>query len=130
MESVLLVEDEPLVSMVQADALTEAGYLVHPALDGASALAVARAVGLSAAIIDMGLPDCSGDYVARELRIRHPTLPILICTGYDATALEGVTKDLGVRIVEKPIDESGLIATLREHMRKAAEIESPRGTVA
>lgn len=65
--------------------------------DGASALAMAKAVGVAAAIIDMGLPDSNGDHVARELRARYPRLPILICTGYDTAALETATKDIGVR---------------------------------
>lgn len=121
MESILLVEDEYLVAVAQTEALTNAGYLVHPVTDGASAIAVARAVGLSAAIIDMGLPDCSGDHVARQLRARYPLLPILICTGCDSTASSTETKSIGVCIVEKPIDDSELISKLQEHMRRQVQ---------
>lgn len=116
MDTILLVEDEPIIRMMQTEALTDAGFLVHPAADAASALAIARTVGVSAAIIDMGLPDGRGDTVARELRARSAALPILICTGYDAAALAAVTMDIDVRIIEKPIDDAALIGALREHI--------------
>jgi DNA-binding response OmpR family regulator len=113
----LLVEDELLIALAQTEALTDAGFLVHPVSNGASALAVAKTVGLSAAIIDMGLPDCSGDWLAQELRAISPSLPILICTGFASATLTEAVKALGVCIVEKPVDDVSLVFTLREHMR-------------
>lgn len=72
----------------------------------------------------MGLPDFSGDHVARELRALNPSLPILICTGYDSARVSEEIKTLGVCIVEKPIDEPALISTLRQHMRVGQSISS------
>jgi DNA-binding response OmpR family regulator len=120
-ESVLLVEDEWLIALAQTEALTAAGYLVHPVSSGAAALAVAKTVGLSAAIIDMGLPDCGGDQVARELRAISSLLPILICTGFASASVAKELKAIGVCIVEKPVDEGSLISTLREHIRTVSK---------
>jgi CheY-like chemotaxis protein len=124
---VLLVEDESLVALAQSEALTEAGFVVHTATSGSSALEAAETLSLSAAIIDMGLPDCGGDQVARQLRARNPALPILICTGYDTAALAKTTKDLLVRLIEKPIDEASLISILREHIQNFGRTSSPPG---
>lgn len=88
-----------------------------PSTVAATFSSAAETLDLSAAIIDMGLPDCGGDYVARHLRARRPTLPILICIGYDTAALAHTTAHLRVRLVEKPIDESSLVSTLREHIQ-------------
>lgn len=119
MTAILLVEDELLVSLVQEEILTEAGFNVFPASDGASALAAARAIKMRAAIIDLGLPDCSGIEVARELRRRHPALPIMICTGYDAAVFAEVVSGIDVEILQKPIDGDTLVGALLEQMKRA-----------
>jgi DNA-binding response OmpR family regulator len=68
-DNVLLVEDERLIAIAQTQAPTEAGFLVHPVRDGASALKVVSSVRVTAAIIDMGLPDVSGADVTNESNV-------------------------------------------------------------
>ena len=38
---------------------------------------------IALAIVDVGLPDIRGDVLVGELRARHPSLPIVVATGYE-----------------------------------------------
>lgn len=115
MGKILLIEDESLIALSLADALTQEGFDVHCESEGYAALATASSIKLSAAIIDLGLPDCSGELVARELRASHPTIPLIICTGFDANSLADVSEELEIRVLEKPFDEATLVHVIRQY---------------
>jgi CheY-like chemotaxis protein len=66
---VLYVEDEPVnVMLMQAIFARRPGYRLVVARDGASALALAPRVAPDLLMLDIGLPDCRGDELLRELR--------------------------------------------------------------
>ncbi len=59
--------------------------MVELATSATEALELADAAGtLDAVILDLGLPDRDGLEVARELRRRNASLPILILTARDS----------------------------------------------
>lgn len=102
---ILIVEDEVLVRMFAADALEEAGFKVEQAASAAEALGKVHALqhGLTAVVIDLGLPDRSGDEVAAEIRALHGTLPILIASGRSEGELrQRFAVDSRVAIMGKP----------------------------
>lgn len=82
MSSVLLAEDEFLIRAVLVDALGDAGMTCIEAATGQAALDVlAGDAPLAAIIVDLGLPDMSGERVI-EAAVRHrPGLPIVQCSG-------------------------------------------------
>ena len=82
MSSVLLAEDEFLIRAVLVDALGDAGFPCIEAAAGQVALDVlAGDAPLAAIIVDLGLPDMSGERVI-EAAVRHrPGLPIIQCSG-------------------------------------------------
>ena len=87
MSSVLLAEDEFLIRAVLVEALGEAGLECIEAPTGKAALAtITGNAALAAIIVDIGLPDMSGERVI-EAAIRHrPGVPIIRCSGNDAAA--------------------------------------------
>lgn len=112
---VLIVEDEILVRMFAVDVLEEAGFEVAQAANGAEALDHyrARAGDLAAVIIDLGLPDRSGDEVAAELRGLNLTLPIVIASGRSERELrDRFAADRAVAILPKPYTEPLLLEAL------------------
>lgn len=85
MPSVLLAEDEFLIRAVMIDALSSAGLECIEAATGQAALDVVTGTApLAAIIVDIGLPDMSGEKVI-EAALRHrPDVPIIRCSGDNA----------------------------------------------
>lgn len=112
---ILIVEDEVLVRMFAADALEEAGFQVEQASSAAEALSKVHALqaGLTAVVIDLGLPDRSGDEVAAEIRALHDRLPIVIASGRSEKELrQRFAVDSRVAIMVKPYTGPMLLEAL------------------
>ncbi|HJQ58110.1 MAG TPA: response regulator, partial [Vineibacter sp.] len=80
---ILVVEDEAVVQLALTEALRDLGFSVEPVGTAGAALERLHELGgaIDAAIVDIGLPDRSGDTLTVELRQRHVGLPIIIATG-------------------------------------------------
>lgn len=82
MSSVLLAEDEFLIRAVLADALVELGLSCIEAATGQQALDVVTGdAPLGAIIVDVGLPDMSGEQVIEAAMIHRPRTPVIRCSG-------------------------------------------------
>lgn len=104
---ILVVEDDALVRSALVMNLQDFGFAVTEAATVAEALAAADDGGaaLKPAIVDMGLPDGSGDGLVAELRTRLPGLPVIIATGRGPDELQQrQLDDLLVVLVPKPYE--------------------------
>jgi signal transduction histidine kinase/CheY-like chemotaxis protein len=113
---ILVVEDEPLVRMLLVQTLAEMGWLIEQAGSGREALTrfANLADVLSAAIVDLGLPDQPGDQVIREMRKLQPHLPVILATGYvDASLRERWSNDSLLQIIAKPYQPDDIRAALQ-----------------
>jgi DNA-binding response OmpR family regulator len=120
---ILLVEDELLISMVTAELLGDAGFLVEEAATATEAVEKLT-VRFAAAIVDIGLPDRPGDVLARELREAQADMPILIASGRDRREVARMFKDDDkVGCVSKPYDIDVLLDALRD-LGVTAEVEA------
>lgn len=113
MSSVLLAEDEFLIRAVVVDALGAIGLDCIEAATGQAALdVVAGSTALSAIIVDIGLPDMSGEKVI-EAALRHrPDVPIIRCSGDNAPS---AVASLRIHAFPKPYsveDLSRFVASL------------------
>ena len=118
MSSVLLAEDEFLIRAVLADALGALGLACIEAPTGQAALDVVIGdAPLCAIIVDIGLPDMSGEKVI-EAAIRHrPGTPIIRCSG-----ASGTVPDMGqkIHVFPKPYSASELSKFVASLISKAA----------
>ena len=74
--TVLVVEDERKLRELVRSYLERAGFTVLSTGSGAEAITLASAAAPDLVILDLGLPDVSGETVARELRaIAPPMMP-------------------------------------------------------
>ncbi|MEU9736856.1 response regulator transcription factor [Streptomyces sp. NPDC048002] len=117
---VLVVDDEPGLCEVLSVAVTEAGWQPYPALDGQSALRLARGCAPHAVVLDGMLPDLDGLHVLRRLRAEQPDLPVLMLTARDALehrldGLEAGADDY----VTKPFSLEEVVLRLRGLLRRA-----------
>jgi PAS domain S-box-containing protein len=115
-ETILLVEDEPLVRSVTARSLRSAGYQVLVAENGPSAIQLAahHAGALDLLITDVVMPGLSGPQVTAELRRLRPGLPALYLSGYaeDAIVHHGVV-DPSIEFLPKPFTADALLDRVR-----------------
>ncbi|MBC2901923.1 response regulator transcription factor [Streptomyces cupreus] len=117
---VLIVDDEPGLTELLSVAVTEAGWQPYPALDGHSALGLARACAPHAVVLDGMLPDLDGLQVLRRLLAEQPDLPVLMLTARDALehrldGLEAGADDY----VTKPFSLEEVVLRLRGLLRRA-----------
>jgi CheY-like chemotaxis protein len=113
--TVLIVEDEVVVSFFMRTLFEERGLQVASAATAAEALQLIADLGraLSAAIIDVGLPDTSGDQLVAPIRAVLPELPIVIATGFSETEFgRRFADDARVRVIGKPFDAPQLWSVL------------------
>ena len=119
---VLVVEDDADNASSMAMILGLCGHEVRVALDGPTALEVARLARLDVVILDLGLPGMDGCEVARRLSLAATgKLPFLIAvTGFgDADARRrSVESGIDLHLV-KPVDWEQL-RTLLERFQEVA----------
>ena len=104
-ETVLVVDDEPLLRMVMTDALQDSGYRALEAHDGPSALKILESdTRVDLLITDVGLPNgMNGRQVADAARQKRPGLKVLFVTGFAENAVVGHGQLApGMEIVTKP----------------------------
>ena len=82
-KTVLVVEDEPLVRWMVADALRDAGYSVVEAITADEALLYARARPVDFVFTDVRMPgSMDGVQLAHMLKREFPRLPIVVTSGH------------------------------------------------
>lgn len=84
-ETILLVEDNPLVLEFGRSALERLGYRVLTAQDGVEALEVfeAHQDEIALVIFDVVMPSMGGREAAGAVRHKKPNVAVLLTTGYD-----------------------------------------------
>jgi two-component system NtrC family sensor kinase len=112
---ILLVEDNPNVAEVTTAYLQQLGYQVNNVASARAALAVLQTESkIDLVISDIVMPGgMSGLDLADAIREKFPGLPVVLTTGYSASAQDAVRE--GIDVLQKPYD----IAALRKIIRNA-----------
>ncbi|PTL84951.1 response regulator transcription factor [Vitiosangium sp. GDMCC 1.1324] len=107
---VLLVDDDGIHRERLGRAFERRGFRVYGASDARGALAGARELGPSHAVVDLRLPDGSGLEVVRELKALDERMCIVVLTGYGsiATAVEAVRRG-ATHYLSKPADVDDIL---------------------
>jgi CheY-like chemotaxis protein len=114
-ETVLVVDDEPVVRMLVVDVLQELGYTAIEAEDGQSGLKVLQSPArIDLLITDIGLPGgLNGRQVADAARNLRPELKVLFITGYAENAvLSHGHIDAGMHVLTKPFAMEALASRI------------------
>jgi len=115
----LVVEDEPNIRELLATSLRFAGFEVHVAADGATALKQASTHHPDLVVLDVMLPDMDGFTVTRKLRESGRFLPIVFVTARDSVEdkVKGLTVG-GDDYVTKPFSLEEVVARIRAVLRR------------
>lgn len=112
---VLIVEDEPFIALDILLAIQQAGgEPIGPATTIAEALALIKADGIQAAILDVNLPD---GHIGPVLEALSPGIAVIVHTGV------GLPRDVKVRfpdvpVYTKPTPPATLAKRLADAMRR------------
>jgi len=82
MKKILVVDDEEAIRLLYKEELTEAGYQVDVAKDGAEALGKLQQARPDLMTIDLRMPGMDGIELLSQVRALHRDLPIIISTAY------------------------------------------------
>jgi CheY-like chemotaxis protein len=108
---VMVVDDESAIRSLQCRFLSDAGFSVIDAADGAAAIdLVTSAVQPDLVVADLNMPGMNGHEMARRLCATLPALKVLFVTGH-ADAVFGLKRTLGAdeAYLEKPFTRAGLV---------------------
>jgi PAS domain S-box-containing protein len=121
---VMLVDDDPRVRGVTELLLRGIGFDVLAMATGHDAIREfeQRPREVCIVVLDVTMPDLSGDQVLRELRRIRPDIPVLLCSGYSQEEMHGrfSERDLA-NFLQKPYAFDALRARLREIFEQAGE---------
>ncbi len=115
--TILVVDDEPLVRMVTVEILEDLGYEVLEASEGHSALKVLNArPDIDLLVTDVGLPNgMNGRQLADAVRQTRPDLNVLFVTGYAENAvLNHGHLEPGMQVMTKPFAADALARRVRD----------------
>jgi CheY-like chemotaxis protein len=110
--SVLVIDDDPDVRGFIVAALEEQGYRVRSASDGREGLAEMQREPADLVIIDFIMPGLSGAEVAKKMRAKAGSQPILFVSGYSETdAVKRMAPD--APLLAKPFRADALLKAVR-----------------
>jgi len=120
---VLVVDDEPEIRQLLADALAESQMELHVdvAASGSEALDRARRVPPDIVVADLYLGDCSGLDVIDRLRSQSEDLSAVVITGkHDPAVLTQASRCRPLALMTKPLDLDRLRDTIQAEITRQA----------
>jgi len=114
LERILLAEDDEHVRAIAVRILERAGYAVRAVEDGEAACRTAAKESFDLVILDVVMPGLSCRDILARLSALHPTLPVILSSGYAAGANTSVlTQQTGFDMLTKPYDPDRMLHAVR-----------------
>jgi two-component system copper resistance phosphate regulon response regulator CusR len=121
---ILVIEDEQKTADYLQKGLTENGFVVDVATNGAQGFHLAQTEHYDLLIVDVMLPDKNGWQIVKELRLTNKELQIMFFTARDSTEDKVHGFDLGADdYLIKSSAFSELLARVRSRLRRGAAVQ-------
>ncbi len=119
-ETVLVVEDEPVVRSLILEVLADLGYQALEAVDGPAGLKILESKQrVDLLVSDVGLPGLNGRQLADHARLMRPQLKVLFITGYaEQAAIASGFLAPGMEMITKPFAIEDLAVRIRDIIAK------------
>jgi CheY-like chemotaxis protein len=121
-ETILIVEDEPILREMARDILSRYGYRIFEAPSGREALNMwqHKTNEIDLLLTDMVMPEgVSGAELAKQMRTSHPQLKVIFTSGYTANEINTqMIVKMQARYLQKPYSHADLTRTVRECLDK------------
>jgi two-component system, cell cycle sensor histidine kinase and response regulator CckA len=122
---ILVIDDEPLVRSIAKSTLEHFGYSVFEAEDGARGVELFRQLqdDIALVLLDLTMPEMSGEEAFALLRQAQPDLPVILSSGYNESEATRRFAGKGVNgFLKKPYTAE----TLAERVKSVLNVGSRR----
>ncbi len=120
LENILVVDDESIIREVLVTYLSEAGYQIHSAESGESALNILQQKLPDLILLDFNMPDMNGVEVCRRLKENPATceIPVMFISGLGGVELKVQALESGaIDYITKPISLPELLIKIKNHLQ-------------
>lgn len=116
MKKILVVEDDSTIHNFIKEFLEKENYVVRNAYSGKEALDILNTERIDLILLDLMLPEVSGEEIVKEIRTNIPIIVISAKTSYDSKV--NVLLDGANDYITKPFDKNELLARTQVQLRK------------
>lgn len=110
---VLVIDDEPGVRRYARRALSAAGYIVREAPGGRAGIDLVMDEPPNLVLLDLGLPDLTGEEVLQAIRANQPQVPVIVWTAAADPQAERRCRSLGSHaFLHKPVPLRVLVSSV------------------
>jgi PAS domain S-box-containing protein len=116
-ETILIIEDEPLLRDLLKEFLVRAGYNTVEAEDGEEGIAKyeEHAATIDLVLSDIGLPKLGGEQVFKSIRTINPSAKVVFSTGFIEEEAKAILRQAGVLdILHKPYKVREVLSAVRK----------------
>jgi DNA-binding response OmpR family regulator len=127
---ILLVEDEAKIADTLKFGLTENGYTVEVAYDGAIGLKLFENYPFDLVVLDINLPGLNGYELCKTIRAKNPHIPVIMLTALNSlnNKIEGYDAGADDYII-KPFEFKELQLKIRALLKRTLNQQLPTGNV-
>jgi DNA-binding NtrC family response regulator len=113
-ETILLVEDDPLVLKLVTTILENAGFFVLAATNSTEAMKIEGGFGgtIDLLLSDVMMPDMSGPVIAKLLKKYRPEMHVMMMSGYPESGM--LVHTYGWCLLQKPFVAEALVEKVNE----------------
>lgn len=123
MKNILIIEDDLRIRRILQLELEHEGYLVSLAKDGKEGLEKAKLIRYNLILLDLMLPEISGEEVCKELR-KNSDVPIIVLTTKENIRSKVELLDMGADdYITKPFNIEELFARMRVALRNKKDYQ-------
>ncbi len=114
-EKVLIVDDQFGIRILLNEVLQKEGYQTLQAANGPQALALAEEHQPDLVLLDMKIPGMDGIEILKRMKMKDPTIRVMIMTAYGELDMIQEAMDLGaINHFAKPFDIADIRKVVKE----------------
>jgi DNA-binding response OmpR family regulator len=119
---ILVIEDDAAIRRAVVDALIVSGFDVDQSGRGDEGLIKALQGQVNLILLDLVLPNGSGWTILKQLRVKHPTIPVIVLTacGTESNRIDGLQAGADDYVV-KPFSIKELLARIHAVLRRSPQ---------
>jgi len=125
MSKILVIDDDARDRDLLGAVLTKRGYEVILADNGGTGLMLCHRRTPDAVVLDLNMPGIDGRSILRQLRILHPTLPVVVFSGHSTEEIEQEMLNQGATAcIQKAFSLDQLGSALQEVLPSPTQADS------